>query len=378
MDKILELPLQALQGLLSIIGKMPPALQLIVVLTIVGAVVFLYWNNSHLRHLRHDLVRANEQLRQEKEQLEKRIESMEKVDTYVWTRPIGNASVPANLLNRKTRFIAFCNLKGGVGKTTLTVGIGSALALAGKRVLLVDLDFQGTLSNAVMDPTHLKVYRDRGWTSEVLLVDNAALDVVSTYSFPVPGVSQCGVIIAKDSLDRVEFEQQARFVVDGSHEIRFLLRKLFHSEAICKDWDYVLFDCPPRLSTGCINALACADYVLIPTSLSQADIDAVPRTLNTMKELHQVVRAQLLGVIICGCTVRGGKLVKFDEGQRNNLEILISRHFPGSGHLFSTLIPFRPSIGRSAGVGSAAFQDQEDKQLFEHLAQELENRLPRP
>jgi cellulose biosynthesis protein BcsQ len=59
---------------------------------------------------------------------------------------------------------------------------------------------------------------------------------------------------------------------------------------IFQQFDYVLFDCPPRMSTACINALTCSDHVLVPSTLSQLDIDAVPRTLKWLHELHAVVR----------------------------------------------------------------------------------------
>src|SRR5207245_9308812 len=67
---------------------------------------------------------------------------------------------------RRTRFIALANLKGGVGKTTLTLNLGVSLAERGKKILLVDLDFQGTLSNLALPRNLVNDYRNKGGTTD--------------------------------------------------------------------------------------------------------------------------------------------------------------------------------------------------------------------
>ena len=106
--------------------------------------------------------------------------------------------------------------------------------------------------------------------------------------------------------------------MDEQYDVRFLLQTRLHTDLVFQEYDYVLFDCPPRLSTACVNALVCADYILAPTSLSQSDIEAVPRTLSWLRQLHHVVRAQFLGAIVCGCNVRSDKLIKFEQAQLAN------------------------------------------------------------
>src|SRR6266849_278295 len=120
--------------------------KLILLLLLVGALIALsiwkYRGWRRLRSLRKELRRVKLSLQsvsQERDHLQKRLESLDIVDSHVWTRPDAFRNDRfVDAAGRKTRFLAFCNLKGGVGKTTLTVNLGTCLALRGRRVLLVD------------------------------------------------------------------------------------------------------------------------------------------------------------------------------------------------------------------------------------------------
>lgn len=377
-----------MQGLWDIIlrlfDQLPDTSKVALILALIAGLMALsIWKYAGWRHgrdLQKQLSRLNEQLglvSREREELLKRFESLDIVDDHVWKRPdqfCQNRFVDRN--KRKTRFIAFCNLKGGVGKTTVMINTGVSLALQGKRVLLVDLDFQGTISNSLVDRKLLKEYRDKGWTTDVLLIPETSTEVLRTHVFPVSDVSKCRAMIANESLELKEFEQQARFFVDAGKEARFLIQKLFHTEAVFQEYDYVFFDCPPRMSTACINALTCADYVLLPTSLSQDDIEAVPRTLNWMKELRTVLHADFLGVVISRCKMIKGRPPRFQQGQLEQLKELIQRHFPQTDHVFQTIIPDSPEIFRSKAMRKpVVLESQDARRWFDGIGREMERRM---
>jgi cellulose biosynthesis protein BcsQ len=243
----------------------------------------LSWRKQ--RDLKKELKRTKarpEEVTEDRAQLQERLLALDHVDRHVWTKPDqygNNRFVPRE--QRRTRFIALVNLKGGVGKTTLTLNLGVSLGQRGKKVLLVDLDFQGTLSNLALPRELVNDYRDKGWTTDALLKANAAAPVQSLL-FAVQEAGNCRAMIAREHLELVEFERQSRFFVNPEQEARFLLQKALHVPEIFEQFDYVLFDCPPRMSTACINALTCSDYVLVPSTLSQLDIEAVPRTLKSV------------------------------------------------------------------------------------------------
>src|SRR5205085_11480108 len=108
----------------------------------------------------HDLESELGSASTERDGLQRRFEELDKVGVqHVWKRAdalgLNRFTEPSS---RRTRFIAVCNLKGGVGKTTVTMNIGTFLALMGRRVLLVHLDFQGTMSNLLIRPELLQEY----------------------------------------------------------------------------------------------------------------------------------------------------------------------------------------------------------------------------
>src|SRR5260370_33567701 len=137
----------------------------------------LAWQNQ--RQLRKDLKRTRkhfQEVTQDRDQLQERLLALNRVDVHVWKKPdlySNNRFVPRE--QRQTRFIALVNLKGGVGKTTLTLNLGVSLGLRDKRVLLVDLDFQGTLSNMALPRDLVNDYRNKGWTTDVLLKTNGGI-----------------------------------------------------------------------------------------------------------------------------------------------------------------------------------------------------------
>ncbi|HEV3262711.1 MAG TPA: AAA family ATPase, partial [Gemmataceae bacterium] len=231
--------------ILRLFDSLSDAWKVVALVVLVSALVatsiwrFAGW--KHERHLKKDLARSSEKLRQisqERDQLQKRFESLAVVDSHVWTRADAfkhdHFIQPAD---RKTRFIAVCNLKGGVGKTTLAVNIGSCLALRGRRVLLIDLDFQGTLSNLILERGLLLDYRRKGWTLDALLCDDLGHEGMAQYTFAVAGVPNCRAVLAKEALEMVEFAQQAKFYVNPEHEVRFTLQKLLHAGPVLQEYD---------------------------------------------------------------------------------------------------------------------------------------------
>jgi len=345
-----------------------------------GLLVWGWLRRKENAELRKDLRRLKNQLdlvTEERDQLLGRFQALDRIDSHVWTQPDRNQRnrfVPKE--KRRARFIALCNLKGGVGKTTLTLNLGVVLALQGKKVLLVDLDFQGTLSNLALQPELLSQYRNNGWTTQALLRLERRVPEVSHLFFPVSDATNCRIALAQETLEVAEFEQQSRFFVNPDQEVRFLLQQALHTPEVFQTYDYVLFDCPPRMSTACINALTCADYLLIPTALSQVDIEAVPRTLKWLTELHQVVQAVFLGAIVTRGRMRAGSLVSYEQSQLDNLVQLIARLQPGSGFVFDAKIPDSPEIHRATSRRQAVVAyNEQARGWFQAVADELKRKV---
>lgn len=182
----------------------------------------------------------------------------------------------------KGRVIAVTNQKGGVGKTTTTINLATALAAVGKKVLVMDFDPQGNASTGLgLDYTQ----RDRG-TYEVLFGVADLTEVAHTTKVPRLSIAPASVHLAGAEIELVNSERR-----------EFRLREAIDKTSL--DADYILIDCPPSLNLLTLNALVASDAVLVPLQcefyalegLSHLikTIERVKRSLNPNLDLHGVV-----------------------------------------------------------------------------------------
>ncbi len=186
---------------------------------------------------------------------------------------------------------AVANQKGGVGKTTTAINLGTALAAVGERVLVIDLDPQGNASTGLGVPEearHVSTYD--------VLAGAAALEQAMTPA-AVPGL-----FVAPSTRDLAGLEPEIAAAPNRAYFLRDAIASLRASERDRAPGDrlgYVLIDCPPSLSILTLNALAAADAALVPvqceffalegiTQLKET-IDFVRSSLNPSLEIHGVV-----------------------------------------------------------------------------------------
>ena len=178
--------------------------------------------------------------------------------------------------------IAFANQKGGVAKTTSTFNIGVALARAGKKTLMIDLDSQASLTiSAGLEP-----YEQ----------ENTIVSALDRSGVPL---SRCtlelkpGLWLVPSRLELAQLE----VLLIGRPVRETILRRAI--EPVRSRCDYILIDCPPQLSILTINALACADGVLIPVKTDYLAYRGLEQLLETVGEIRELVNPQLsvLGVI---------------------------------------------------------------------------------
>jgi len=181
------------------------------------------------------------------------------------------------------RRIAVINQKGGVGKTTTAVNLGAALAAAGKRVLLVDLDPQSHLTlHLGLDPA-----AECGSTYELLTQSRPLAELVR------PVGENLWAVGSHIDLAAVEVE----LVSTIGREV--ILRDALDSDRT--DYDYVLIDCPPSLGVLTINALAAAHEVFIPLQPHYLALHGLSKLLETVALVARRINPQLrvTGVIVC-------------------------------------------------------------------------------
>nr|WP_234353706.1 ParA family protein [Gordonia iterans] len=180
--------------------------------------------------------------------------------------------------------IAVCNQKGGVGKTTTTINLGAALAEAGRRVLLVDLDPQGALSAGLGVPHH-----ELDETVHNLLVAPYAATDDVLLSTRVDGLD-----LLPSNIDLSAAEIQ---LVSEVGREQALARAL---HPVADRYDYILIDCQPSLGLLTVNALACADNVLIPMECEYFSLRGLALLTDTIDKVHDRLnmRLELGGIVV--------------------------------------------------------------------------------
>lgn len=181
------------------------------------------------------------------------------------------------------KIIAVCNQKGGVGKTTSTINLGASLAEAGRRVLLVDLDPQGALSAGLGVPHH-----ELDETVHNLLVAPFAATDDVLISTRVDGLD-----LLPSNIDLSAAEIQ---LVSEVGREQALARAL---HPVADRYDYILIDCQPSLGLLTVNALACADNVLIPMECEYFSLRGLALLTDTIDKVRERLNPRLtLGGIL--------------------------------------------------------------------------------
>lgn len=220
--------------------------------------------------------------------------------------------------------VAIINQKGGVGKTTTTVNLATALAVAGKKVLVVDLDPQGNAT------TGFGVEKGRGIDSSygVLLGLKKAIDVIqSTY---IDGLHMIASTIDLSAAE-VELFQQP----DRDSKLKRALQGL--------EYDYIFIDCPPGFGLININALNAANRIIIPLQCEFYALEGLAQLFSTIQRVRNTINKQLV--------VSGILLTMYDR--RNSLSSIVAKDVRGhfGGVVFSTVIPRNVRISEASSFG---------------------------
>jgi chromosome partitioning protein len=248
--------------------------------------------------------------------------------------------------------IACANQKGGVGKTTTVVNLATYLAIAGERVLIVDLDPQGNATSGFGI--------DRS-TLETTLYDVILGDADLGSIIRPTAVARCAVAPASVSLAGAEVE-----LATADQRERRLAKVL---APILDSYDYVLLDCPPSLGLLTVNALTAADSVLIPTQCEFYALEGLTQLIATLNLVRDNLNPSL--------AIKGVVLTMYDA--RTNLSADVAaevRNHLGDA-VFDTIIPrsVRLSEAPSFGMPIALYRsDSRGAIAYAALAAELRGR----
>jgi cellulose biosynthesis protein BcsQ len=298
----------------------------------------------------------------------------------IWRRDVIGAPPFVDKEQRNARFISVLNLKGGVGKTTLSANLGACLALMDRplKVLLIDLDFQATLSNMSVEASILLTASRVGNTTSKLLEPTLTVEDFCRMLAPVNQVANAHILIADVTLERMDFQAQAKFFLDASNDVRFHLRSILHRREIAERYDVVIFDCPPRLTPSTVNALTTSDYVLIPTKLDEPSFEAIPRTLTFIHNLRTIAQPKILGVVANEVQFwRRPRLIRAHHSGMMRLKEQVRANDPDL-YVFEAMVELSTDLSFNGEKNKNIISCVDENirhELFEGVARELRRRI---
>ena len=245
------------------------------------------------------------------------------------------------------RVLAVANQKGGVGKTTTAINLGTALAAVGRPVVIVDLDPQGNASTGLgvakgaqaRSPSTLDVLMETATISQAIQPTN------------IPRLS---IAPATEELMAVD-----RAVAVGQHRVYPLRNALieYAAQQIESDNDvttYVLIDCPPSLNVLTINALAAADAVLVPMQCEFFAMEGLAQLVRTINEVREQLNPNLI--------IQGVVLTMHDKRNRLTHEVEENVREALGDKVYSTAIPRNVRIAEAPSFGKPIL-------LYDHLCE---------
>ncbi|CAH1658130.1 ParA family protein [Chelatococcus asaccharovorans] len=243
--------------------------------------------------------------------------------------------VVRRLHTQNVRVLALANQKGGVGKTTTAINLGTALAAIGERVLIVDLDPQGNAT------TGLGIDRRSRRISTYDVMTGAARLVDAVIETAVPNLA-----VAPSTLDLLGVELEIASSRDRAHRLTQAIKSV--SEPVTPDghtggFTYVLIDCPPSLNLLTINALTAADAVVVPLQCEFFALEGLSQLLKTVDQVRAALNPRL--------TIHGVVLTMYDP--RNNLAgqvVADVRQFMGK-KVYDTVIPRNVRVSEAPSHG---------------------------
>ena len=236
-----------------------------------------------------------------------------------------NSAVNGNKETEMSKVVAIANQKGGVGKTTTAVNLSAALAEAGKKVLMADLDPQGNTTSGLGGRVN-----ERNSVYDAMMGRTPLQECIQKTEIKKLHLLGSDIRLAGAEVELVSVSER-----------EFFLKKLLGP--VRDDYDYIFVDCPPSLSLLTLNALAAADTVLVPIQCEYYALEGVTSLMNTIQRVKRTFNPRL--------EIEGILLTMLDGRTNLGLQVVdqVKKHFRKA--VFSTVIPRNVRLGEAPSHG---------------------------
>jgi chromosome partitioning protein len=295
----------------------------------------------------------------------------------IWeTKAVSSPVFPIVRSNGGMPILTIANMKGGVGKTTVTANLAAYFQKCfEKRILVIDFDYQGSLSETLWSQAdrHGKELRAHS------LIGSMSPVQVQAHARPLAkGLDQVDLYPSDYPFATIENNIMIDWVSNRTtDDVRFRLCRILRDPVFQQHYSMVLIDCPPRITTGTINALCASTHLLIPTKLDEMSAEAAIYFMQQIERMQDGLypRLQLIGVAPT-MTQEIERLSDFEERGKERLENYGKIKLGRSDLLMMEhRIPQKVDIARSAGVGVAYVRRVSVRPIFDGLGSEILQRL---
>jgi cellulose biosynthesis protein BcsQ len=299
-------------------------------------------------------------------------------DAAFWSRPPRSEQRLHDYedrLQKSIPILLFATQKGGVGKTTLTANIAACFADQGKRVLVVDLDYQGSISEQLilqgdlrLDDAQSRIDQllldtlDQRWPREILRA-HARLHFIPAFY----------------DLERLERQLEYRWAIeDTTDDARYRLARALLSDYVQQHYDIVLLDSPPRMTMGFINGFCTSTNLFVPTVIDFVSVPAVGRFAKAFHDLVPITNPRIKFSGIIGTLAnRGPQIPAVNLEAASAAETRAQTVLGDDRPLFmrNAVMKRDVDVAGAAASGVAYWQKPWVQPIFKVICAEVENRL---
>ena len=222
------------------------------------------------------------------------------------------------------KVFVFVNQKGGVGKTTSCINIGAYIAMAGKKVLLVDFDSQGNMSSGT------GVSKDKPTVYELISGQISASECIKNSCVDGLDIISASIDLSGAAIELVEQENREFFLKNALNPLRSV-------------YDYIFIDCPPSLGLLTLNGLAAADCALVPMQCAYFALEGITLLLQAVKKVQKSINPNLV--------IGGIFFTMYDSRTRLAQDVVMQVKSYFKDAVFNTIIPRNVRLSEAPSRG---------------------------